>query len=151
MMTSATGVLHFGVIRHGDREPVTAWYGKPESTTRRWKHSPQAYEGQRPRGPWLLVHQQRTTHPAGRPTTHPAGRPTTGTGQESLRLRAPVGGYGEGTGTGESRAGPLISRAKPQLTRNCAKFTRPGNPILHRSELVGKTLAQSQKKEQNPC
>ena len=60
MMTSATGVLHFGVIRHEDREPVTAWYGKPESTTRRWEHSPQAYEGQRPRGPWLLVHQQRT-------------------------------------------------------------------------------------------
>ena len=45
-----------------------------------------------------------------------------------------------------TRAGLLISRAKPQGSRNCAKFTRPGNPILHRSELVGKTPAQSQRK-----
>ena len=37
----------------------------------------------------------------------------------------------------------LISRAKPQGSRNCAKFTRPENRILHRSELVGKTPLQS--------
>ena len=49
----------------------------------------------------------------------------------------------EGTGTGVPCAGLLISRAKPQCIRKCAKFTRHGNPILHRSELVGKTLVQS--------
>ena len=39
---------------------------------------------------------------------------------------------------GDARAGLLISRAKPQGSRICAKFTRPGNPILHKTELVGK-------------
>ena len=38
---------------------------------------------------------------------------------------------------------PLIPRAKPQGSRIFAKFTRLGNPILHRVEPVGKTLAQS--------
>ena len=38
---------------------------------------------------------------------------------------------------------PLIPRAKPQGSRICAKSTRLGNPILHRIEPVGKTLAQS--------
>ena len=36
-----------------------------------------------------------------------------------------------------------ISRAKPQGSRNCAKFIRRGNPILHRTELAGKTPLQS--------
>ena len=31
---------------------------------------------------------------------------------------------------GASCAGLLISRAKHQGARNCAKFTRPGNPIF---------------------
>ena len=38
---------------------------------------------------------------------------------------------------------PNLYRAKPQGSRNCARFTRQGNPIWHRAELVGKIPPQS--------
>ena len=86
----------------GQQRPSPGW-------RRRWagraKKRPQP-EGHGPKGRGLLIHQWRP-----KPTRQAGRRPELD--QEPLH-RASVGEHGEETGTGDARAGLLISRAKPQ-------------------------------------
>ena len=99
-------------------------------------HSPQATA--RPKGPWPSDPPvEAKTHPAGGRRPELTRNPYTAHRWASIVKRPAQG-----------KTAPvfLIPRAKPQVSRNCAKFTGAGNRILHKTVLVGKTLGQSPRK-----
>ena len=113
------------MIRHvnAEGESVTAWYGGPDGGTR-----PPGRDEEGPDEPPFSC-------PSGRPPDGIDQEPHTAWGQWTGRMARPVR---------TPRTGLAISHAKPRGSRNCAKFSRQGNPILHKTVPVGKTLGQSQ-------